>query len=207
MDGAPKSAGHGGGSEASSWRPQAQKQKSEARNGATRAQRTDPHPRLFLPSQQQEVEDAPASPGPRWLPHRGGHNGSDIPPSHLPKARRPHGRHSRVPGLRVRVAGDTAVEKARRVLAPGCRVTHEGNAAAAMAAKTASRGGQAQSRVQGPGCGRQRAGSPRLAPPLGCRNRIHVGLRSQIPSQKFTPPKQKKNEKETKTIFFFFKST
>lgn len=192
MDGAPKSAGHGGGTEASSWRPQAQKQKSEARNGATRAQRTDPHPRLFLPSQQQEVEDAPASPGRRWLPHRGGHNGSDIPPSHLPKARRRHGRHSRGPGLRVRVAGDTAVEKARRVLAPGCRVTHEGNAAAAMAAKTASRGGQAQSRVKGPGCGRERAGSPRLAPPLGCRTGYTWAceVRSRVKSS--PPQKQEK---------------
>lgn len=41
------------------------------------------------------------------------------------------------------MAGDTAVEKARRVLAPGCRASHAGNTAAAMAAKTASRRGPA----------------------------------------------------------------
>lgn len=65
------------------------------------------------------------------------------------KARRGCDRHSRGLGIAERVAGDTEVQKARRVLVPGCRVSHAESAAAAMVARTASRMGQAQSGVKG----------------------------------------------------------
>lgn len=171
-----------------------QKQKSATRNPVTRAQRRDPHLRLFYwEGQRQAGRGRPSFPqAVRTPPPR---RPSWIRCSALtsPKARRGRDRYSRGLGIAERVARDTDVQKARRVLAPGCRPSHAGSAAAAMAAKTARRMGQAQSGVRGgseAATAHVRPALPRLAPPLGRRNRKQVGLQSQRRGQtceKITP--------------------
>ena len=175
-----KRAGDGGGREQARHAQSTQKQKSATRNPATRAQRSDPHLRLSYWEDQRQ-----ASRGRTGFPPGGRASATAVaimdsvcrPLS--PKARRRRNRHSRGLGIAERVAGDTAVQKARRVLAAGCRASHAGSVAAAMADTTASRMGQAQPGVKGRVCGRYRAGSLRLVPPPGGRNRKHVGLQSQ----------------------------
>ena len=95
------------------------------------------------------AEDVPASLGWLWLRHRGGHHGPVFHPLTSPEARKRRGRHSHGLGLGERVARDTEVEKARRVLARGCRTRHAGSRATAIAAKTASGRRQVRYRVKG----------------------------------------------------------
>ena len=135
------------------------KQKSAARKGVTRrGGQTHMHGFSTRLAKDRLAEDTPASPP--MLPCSAGPATSAaiadaiFLPLTFPKVRRRRGRHSRGSGVRARVVGDKAVEKARRVLVLCCRNSHTGSEAAAMAAKTASRRGHAT-----PLPGRWRGGS------------------------------------------------
>ena len=84
------------------------------------------------------TEDVLESPGWLWLRHRSRHHEPVFRPLTAPKARRRRGRHSRGLSLGAPVTGDTAVEKARRVLPRVCKANHAGSEGAAMLAKMAS---------------------------------------------------------------------
>ena len=178
------------------------KQKSAARKGVTRrGGQTHMHGFSTRLAKDRLAEDTPASPP--MLPCSAGPATSAaiadaiFRPLTFPKVRRRRGRHSRGSGVRARVVGDKAVEKARRVLVLCCRDSQAGSEAAAMAAETASRRGHAT-----PLPGRWRGGSaaasaharvfaagpPPPAPPGEFGNRIHVGLGTQ----KCSPEKEGK---------------
>lgn len=111
--------------------------------------RADPLQRLYYQGDSgwQRTHRLPR--GRRVLSHRGSHHRPVFRPPTAAKARRPRGRHSRRAGLGERVAGDIAVEKARKVPARDFRISHAGSEVAAMSAQTASGRGQARNESTG----------------------------------------------------------
>lgn len=173
-----------------------------AGKGATRTPRARPQPRLSpcragdeLPGRTGHPR-AVSTPPPR-RPPRAWCSALPRPPN----ARVRRGRHSLGLRLGAQAAAGTAVERARRVPAPGCSARRAGCTAAAMEARTASRRDQARPRASGRLGGSHRAGPPLLPRPPGetgnaCACAVRAG---QI---RKAPPRNKKSNENQKTFFF-----
>ena len=161
--------------------------------------RGTPRPAAFPQTDRwPATEDVLASPGWLWLRRRRRHHAPVLRPltKLRPKARGRRGRHSRGLSLGAPLTGDTAVEKARRVLARACIANHAGSEGAAIAAKTASGKGPARLQVKGrgwgpcpaPGSGKQEARGPPMQ------------SQSQLTVQGSTPRVEKGMERKQKHL-------